>query len=114
MNRLFTYYRIISLKTAFDSLVGKVTVLINTRICLRLQYMSNADKLNAIQTYADRGLMTRNELREISNLPPLPEPYGSQIPARGEYYDITRPPADKTGTNEPEAPAENAEDGGGE
>ena len=54
----------------------------------RLQYMSNADKLTAIQTYADRGLMTRNELREISNLPPLPEPYGSQIPARGEYYDI--------------------------
>ena len=50
----------------------------------RLQYMSNADKLNAIQTYADRGLMTRNELREISNLTPLPEPYGSQIPARGE------------------------------
>ena len=66
----------------------------------RLQYMSNADKLNAIQTYADRGLMTRNELREISNLPPLPEPYGSQIPARGEYYDITRPPEDKTGQAE--------------
>ena len=80
----------------------------------RLQYMSNADKLNAIQTYADRGLMTRNELREISNLSPLPEPYGSQIPARGEYYDITRPPEDKTGTNELEAPAEDAEDGGGE
>ena len=59
--------------------------------------MSNADKLNAIQTYADRGLMTRNELREISNLTPLPEPYGSQIPARGEYYDITNPPDDKTG-----------------
>ena len=54
----------------------------------RLQYMSNADKLNAIQTYADRGLMTRNELREISNLAPLPEPYGSQIPARGEYYNV--------------------------
>ena len=63
----------------------------------RLQYMSNADKLNAIQTYADRGLMTRNELREISNLTPLPEPYGSQIPARGEYYDITNPPEEKTG-----------------
>ena len=76
----------------------------------RLQYMSNADKLNAIQTYADRGLMTRNELREISNLPPLPEPYGSQIPARGEYYDITRPPEDKTGTDEPEAPAKDTEE----
>ena len=62
----------------------------------RLQYMSNTDKLQAIQTFADRGLMTRNELREIVNLAPLPAPYGDQIPARGEYYDITNPPADKT------------------
>ena len=54
----------------------------------RLQYMSNADKLTAISTFADRGLMTRNELREIMNLAPLPEPMGSQIPARGEYYDV--------------------------
>ena len=54
----------------------------------RLQYMSNADKLNAVSQLADRGLATRNELREILNLAPLPEPYGSQIPARGEYYDV--------------------------
>lgn len=68
----------------------------------RLQYMSNADKMNAISQMADRGLMTRNELREIINLAPLPEPYGSQIPARGEYYDITDPPADKEPQPEPE------------
>ena len=54
----------------------------------RLQYMSNADKMSAVSQLADRGLATRNELREILNLSPLPEPYGSQIPARGEYYDI--------------------------
>lgn len=54
----------------------------------RLQYMSNADKMNAISQLADRGLMTRNELRDILNLTPLPEPYGSQIPARGEYYNV--------------------------
>lgn len=54
----------------------------------RLQYMSNADKMNAISQMADRGLMTRNELREILNLSPLPEPYGDQIPARGEYYNV--------------------------
>ena len=54
----------------------------------RLQYMSNADKLAAVSNLADRGLMTRNELREILNLAPLPEPYGDQIPARGEYYSI--------------------------
>lgn len=54
----------------------------------RLQYMSNADKMSAISQMADRGLMTRNELREILNLAPLEEPYGSQIPARGEYYNV--------------------------
>ena len=70
----------------------------------RLQYMSNADKLNAVSQLADRGLATRNELREILNLAPLPEPFGSQIPARGEYYDVTKPPEDKK-------PAQN-DDGG--
>lgn len=54
----------------------------------RLQYMSNSDKLSAISQLADRGLMTRNELRDILNLSPLPEPLGSQIPARGEYYNV--------------------------
>ena len=63
----------------------------------RLQYMSNADKLNAVPQLGDRGLATRNELREILNLEPLPEEIGNQIPARGEYYDVTNPPEGKTG-----------------
>ena len=54
----------------------------------RLQYMSNADKLAVSAQMADRGLLTRNEIREIWNLPPLPEPYGSQLPIRGEYYNV--------------------------
>lgn len=54
----------------------------------RLQYMSNADKLAVAAQMADRGLMTRNELREIFNLPPFPAPYGDQIPARGEYFNV--------------------------
>ena len=54
----------------------------------RLQYMSNSDKLRVSAQMADRGLMTRNEIREIWNLTPLPEPYGSQLPVRGEYYNI--------------------------
>ena len=54
----------------------------------RLAYMSNADKLNVSAQMADRGLMTRNEIREIWNLPPLPEPLGSQLPIRGEYYNV--------------------------
>lgn len=54
----------------------------------RLQYMSNADKLAVAEKMADRGLMTRNELREIFNLPPLDDEIGNTIPARGEYYNV--------------------------
>ena len=54
----------------------------------RLQYMSNNDKLKVAAQMADRGLMTRNEIREIFNLAPLPEPIGSQLPVRGEYYNV--------------------------
>ena len=54
----------------------------------RLQYLSNQDKLNVSAQMADRGLMTRNEIREIWNLPPLDEPLGSQLPVRGEYYNV--------------------------
>lgn len=54
----------------------------------RLQYMSNSDKLNVAEKMADRGLMTRNEIREIFNLPPLPDPIGNQLPVRGEYYNV--------------------------
>ena len=63
----------------------------------RLQYMSNADKLNAVTQLGDRGLATRNELREILNLDPLPDEIGNQIPSRGEYYDVTNPPEEKSG-----------------
>lgn len=62
----------------------------------RLQYMSNTDKLRVASQMADRGLMTRNEIREIFNLPPLPEPIGSQLPARGEYYNVNDETEDET------------------
>ena len=68
----------------------------------RLQYMSNADKLAAISALADRGLMTRNELRDILNLSPLPEPMGSQIPARGEYYNVGEEEQQEDTTDESE------------
>lgn len=54
----------------------------------RMQYMSNRDKMLATQTFADRGLAMTDEIREIWNLPPLPDGLGKRIPARGEYYDI--------------------------
>lgn len=65
----------------------------------RLQYMSNADKLNVSAQMADRGLMTRNEIRQIWNLAPLPEPYGSQLPARGEYYNVNDEGSDQDGND---------------
>lgn len=54
----------------------------------KLQYMSNADKLSVSAQMADRGLMTRNEIRAIWSLPPLPEEVGDQLPVRGEYYNL--------------------------
>ena len=54
----------------------------------RIQYMSNKDKLEFVKSMGDRGMITKNEAREVFNLPPLQEPLGSQILARGEYYDI--------------------------
>lgn len=54
----------------------------------RLQYMSNQDKLNVSRDMADRGLMMIDEIREIWNLPPLPDGLGRYFTLRGEYYLI--------------------------
>ena len=52
----------------------------------RLQYMSNTEKLNVSAQMADRGIMNRDEIREIWNLPPLPNDEGQAYTIRGEYY----------------------------
>lgn len=52
----------------------------------RLQYMSNQDKLNVSRDMADRGLMMIDEIREIWNMPPLPNGLGRFFTLRGEYY----------------------------
>ncbi len=54
----------------------------------RIQYMSNKDKLEVTNGWADRGMATIDELREIWNMPPLPDGKGEAIPIRGEYYDL--------------------------
>ena len=51
----------------------------------RLQYMSNADKLNVSAQLLDRGIMSINDVREIWQLPPV-EGGDSRI-IRGEYYN---------------------------
>lgn len=52
----------------------------------RLQYMSNKEKLEVSAQMADRGIMNRDEIREIWNLPPLPNGEGQAYTIRGEYY----------------------------
>lgn len=56
----------------------------------RMQYMSNADKLNVSAQMADRGIMSRDEIREIWNLPPIEDGSGSTYIIRGEYYDASQ------------------------
>ena len=50
----------------------------------RLQYMTNKDKLEVSSQMADRGIMNRDEIRQIWNLPPLPNGEGQAYPIRGE------------------------------
>ena len=51
----------------------------------RLQYMSNADKLNVAAQLTDRGVLSINEAREIFNLTPVEG--GDVRTIRGEYKD---------------------------
>jgi hypothetical protein len=60
----------------------------------RLQYMSNADKLNVSAQMLDRGIMSINDVRQIWNLPPVDG--GDERIIRGEYYNAS----DKVGENE--------------
>jgi hypothetical protein len=55
----------------------------------RLQYMSNKEKLEVSAQLADRGVLNRDEVREIWNLPPLPNGEGQEYIIRGEYWNAT-------------------------
>ena len=50
----------------------------------RLQYMSNADKLNVSSQLLDRGIFSINDVRDIWNLPHVED--GDERIIRGEYY----------------------------
>ena len=74
---------------------NKVTATAN-----RLQYMSNADKLNVSSQMLDRGIMSINDVREIWNLPPVEG--GDVRIIRGEYWNadekVTEEQTDETGS----------------
>lgn len=61
----------------------------------RLQYLSNADKLNVSSQMLDRGIMSINDVREIWNMPPVEG--GDVRIIRGEYWN-----ADKKVEEQPE------------
>lgn len=70
----------------------------------RLQYMSNTEKLNVSAQMADRGIMNRDEIREIWNLDPLPDGQGKAYTIRGEYYLLNdNGEAPKKGEKAPDA-----------
>ena len=51
----------------------------------RLQYLSNADKLNVSAQLLDRGIMSINDVRDIWNMPPVEG--GDVRIIRGEYWN---------------------------
>lgn len=55
----------------------------------RLQYLTTAEKLNVSSQMADRGVMNRDEIREIWNLAPIPNGEGQAYTIRGEYKLVT-------------------------
>lgn len=55
----------------------------------RLQYMTTNEKVSFATTAQQMGMMKINEYRELFNLEPLCDEVGEQIPARGEYYNVT-------------------------
>ena len=59
----------------------------------RIQYLTNADKLNYYVQLVDRGLITLNEARDAWQLPPVDG--GDVRIIRGEYYNAD----DKTQVN---------------
>lgn len=55
----------------------------------RIQYMTNTDKLNISRDLLDRGVFSRDDVRQIWNLPPLPNGEGAAYVIRGEYKNAS-------------------------
>ena len=66
----------------------------------RLQYMTNADKLNVSSQMLDRGIMSINDVREIWQLPPVEG--GDVRIVRGEYYNADQKVNEEGTTNDSE------------
>lgn len=54
----------------------------------RLQYASLAQRISMAKELGDRGMIMRDEVRELFNLAPLPDGIGQTAPVRGEFYNV--------------------------
>ena len=54
----------------------------------RLQYASLAQRISMAKELGDRGMIMRDEVRELFNLAPLPDGLGQTAPVRGEFYNV--------------------------
>ena len=54
----------------------------------RLQYASLAQRISMAKELGDRGMILRDEVRELFNLAPLPDGLGQTAPVRGEFYNV--------------------------
>lgn len=54
----------------------------------RLQYMTVSEKVSMSKELADRGAIMIDEIRDLFNMPPLPDNAGQRAPIRGEYYYV--------------------------
>ncbi len=54
----------------------------------RLQFASTKDKVEIITQLFDRGMLERDEGREIMQMPPLPNGQGKGFYIRGEYVSV--------------------------
>ena len=69
----------------------------------RLQYMSTSQKISMARELGDRGAILIDEIREMFNLPPLPDEAGQVAPIRGEYKatdDLTAEGGNNASENE--------------
>ena len=55
----------------------------------RLQYMSSQEKLQISSQLSDRGILSRDDVRMIWGLDPLPNDEGQEYIIRGEYWNAT-------------------------
>ena len=66
----------------------------------RLQFLTPKDKLDVVTQLFDRGMMCRDEGREIFQMDPLPEGEGKKFYIRGEYIESANKKETQIGTKE--------------